>query len=630
MRNRLLLPFLPALLLLPFLAACSNSSDAILTGTAAAGAPIEGTVTVAGANDRTAGPIAIDPDGSFTVNVEDLTLPFLIEVVGTANGQNVHLFTASTEVGRVNVTPMTHAATRAALGSAITSITQDIPTDIDVDNVARNIAQIVQPILEQMGVQADVDLLHGVFEANGVGIDLLMDLASFEVNTDGDIEMLNRGMEDDPSTPNVNESMMGEVPHNGPPVQPTPDELTAFLTSRTVLSRARTLATAIEGLFATSDHPSAQEIESALNTLDNATFLESGRDFSALKTHWADPTSRLPFRRGVKIPHIGLLRPMELESLDQVYPDLLQQNEVEDGDVGMWVVLHVQNGANVHDHLAGFVRNSTAPGNTGTSWSWSGNGIPFEKGGDIASEAIKNITPQETGYSSGYTMALQGNASSHTIDAVYVVNGVFPEGAVDGDPERHIRLIVNPDDAAAPWIVDTDLAHLEVSDADYNRYVKPLEEADLQGFSPEVLFVATHGSASAISWPGFLPGPYEPRSYVTENQATLFASLETLNGQSAATATANALVGSNPSTLAITWTTPEMQHVVEVEAAFTTSGSTESVIAFNPNTPATAPLWNATTFDLSGVTTGAGTELAIRIRSRHAEGMIWTTLHHIP
>lgn len=621
------------------LSACSNSGSGSsstnrLTGTAAAGAAVSGTITVAGANGNTVGPLAISSDGSFSVDVSTLTPPFMVEVEGTANGQTVHFFVAATETGRVNVTPMTHAATRMAMGNDVTSVTQTIPANIDVEGVAQKIASALQPILQQMGINASLDLVHGVFEANGVGIDEFMDLVGFEVDSDGDIIIRDRGTG----------GPLGEIPESGEVVTPTPAELEAFITSRAVLQQARNVAEAIEDLFPSGQgYPSAVATQNALGSYVSTTFLESGQDFTGLKALWDEENPTGP-RPGVEVLSIGLIRPMDLATLHSDLPANLRGSEVPAGyDKGTWVSMRIRNGARVTEQLFGFVRQNANSGNAAASWKWNGNGIPFEFGGRVFAEAVKSIgrsTPSTPTYTSGFTSYFENGTataiSSKGIAAVYVINDIFPTYTNPvGETVNCIRLIPNGSDAAAPWeIATTGTAAVPSADVSAgNRYIKAITEAQARQFSPEIFFVAVDSSdEEVLGWPGFMPLIPEIASFVQDNQQKLFAALNALGATAIANADSDTLIGNDQATLSIDWTNPTHELLVpkEATALLTNGNTTTAVINGNTNPLTTVTAWHATAFDLSGITTDNDTGLAIRIRSVMPHGMVYTTLHEIP
>jgi Bacterial Ig-like domain len=166
-----------------------------ITGTAAAGAPVIGYVSVQDSSTN-AQPvltnIAIAADGKYSIDVAGLTPPFVIKAVGNVGGKQVTLYSTATsaDVGfTINITPFTDLIVRNLAGTlANTLIDQYIsagsfatltPAQI---NAARDTLQAqLLPVLQATGLTNGIDLLRSAFSANGKGLDLFMDLV--KVNT---------------------------------------------------------------------------------------------------------------------------------------------------------------------------------------------------------------------------------------------------------------------------------------------------------------------------------------------------------------------------------------------------------------------------------------------------------------
>ena len=95
------------------ISACGSSSNApaakTLSGTAAAGAAIIGTVTVKGSLGNTKSEL-IEADGTYNVDVTGLTAPYRLRAQGTVGGRTYKLHSYAQEAdigGNVNITPFT-------------------------------------------------------------------------------------------------------------------------------------------------------------------------------------------------------------------------------------------------------------------------------------------------------------------------------------------------------------------------------------------------------------------------------------------------------------------------------------------------------------------------------------------
>ena len=169
-----------ALILMSGCSSDSASAPTTLTGTAATGAPIDGSVMVKDANGVEATIATTGVDGSFTLQVAGMTPPFLLRIMpgdGTAT-----LYSYATEIGQtVNLTPTTNLAMFLASGK----------TDLDAmyaawDGAAVTAAAVATAegtvranLLTQMEAAgldvASFNLFTTAFSADGTGIDGVMD-----------------------------------------------------------------------------------------------------------------------------------------------------------------------------------------------------------------------------------------------------------------------------------------------------------------------------------------------------------------------------------------------------------------------------------------------------------------------
>ena len=88
-----------------------SSSGTVISGTAAAGAAIIGTATI---KDSSTPPktksVTIAADGSYSIDVSELTAPFMLRADGDVGGRHYSLFSAATLAdvnGTINITPLT-------------------------------------------------------------------------------------------------------------------------------------------------------------------------------------------------------------------------------------------------------------------------------------------------------------------------------------------------------------------------------------------------------------------------------------------------------------------------------------------------------------------------------------------
>lgn len=214
---------LPLLIALA-LAGCGGGDDSstpnpapaatTLSGTAAAGAPISGTVTVRDSDTNTPDKIVdIKADGSFNVDVSGLKAPFMLQAAGTVGDRSYTIYSAATAAGTVNVTPLTDLVVANAAGGAASTAFEAADfsklTDANLDAAENILKTRLAPVLQATG-SANTDLMNGAFAANHTGIDAALDL--LDVSVSGNtatitVKGVNATMLDDLSTTSDKQSV---------------------------------------------------------------------------------------------------------------------------------------------------------------------------------------------------------------------------------------------------------------------------------------------------------------------------------------------------------------------------------------------------------------------------------------
>ena len=174
------------------LAGCGGSggsapaSTATLSGVAATGAPIVGTVYVKDSSTparELSAPTGID--GSYSFNVEGMTPPFIVKV--TWNGGTQTLMSFATAHGTANITPLSNVIVSNAAGVAdpaqlyagFTPATQQQM----VANIATSTTALqtrLKPLFDLYGVT--VNPLTGTFVANHTGLDAMLDAVAVTIS----------------------------------------------------------------------------------------------------------------------------------------------------------------------------------------------------------------------------------------------------------------------------------------------------------------------------------------------------------------------------------------------------------------------------------------------------------------
>ncbi len=167
----------------------TTPAASIVSGVAAAGTPIAGTVYLIDASSpaKTLS-TTINADGSFSFDVTGLTAPYFLKAVGTANGQNYTLYSLAGAAGTANINPLSNLAVVRANGGVDPAALYAAPTATQLQTLqaalASSISQIqtlLQQILSQYGV-ASTNFITDTYTANHTGLDLLFDFVAVVVN----------------------------------------------------------------------------------------------------------------------------------------------------------------------------------------------------------------------------------------------------------------------------------------------------------------------------------------------------------------------------------------------------------------------------------------------------------------
>lgn len=182
-----------------FLTACGGGGggggsvatpSSVISGTAAAGSPIIGKVTV---KDSLGAQKTVDIalDGSYSIDVAGMTGPFLFRAAGTVGGRDIALVSAATsaDVGNtINITPFTDLIVANIAGVAAEQyFTNNNPsaatlTPAELSTATATLTERLKPVLDAMGVAGSFDLLRTAFKADRSGLDAVMDVVKVTVD----------------------------------------------------------------------------------------------------------------------------------------------------------------------------------------------------------------------------------------------------------------------------------------------------------------------------------------------------------------------------------------------------------------------------------------------------------------
>lgn len=290
--NRLL-NLLAALIFISTLAACGGggSSDpqitaivpTTLSGTAAAGAPIIGQVTVKGSLGVTRTAL-IEANGNYSVDVTGLTAPYRLRASGTVGGvqYQLHSYAEEADLGNtVNITPFTDLIVANAAGQIASAYFDDAsPADIPPADLAAQEEALqtkLQDVFTTLGVGTAIDLLHTVFSADHTALDAALDVISIEVDSASNVATITNVIDNTSITDAILD----------------PTDVSAPLAVGTDLAAAVTARQAVFNVFDNfstlfvAGLPSAAQLDPFLST----DFLQDDQGKAQTLTKWStDPT----------------------------------------------------------------------------------------------------------------------------------------------------------------------------------------------------------------------------------------------------------------------------------------------------------------------------------------------------
>lgn len=169
----------------------STTTSTTLTGTAATGAPITGYVNVrdSAGSDKQA---SIGSDGAYSIDLADMTAPFILEADGVANGRSVKLYSAATSAdlgSTVNVTPLTNVIVANAIGeNPATSGLQNAVTkaasltSAALSSHGQSLHTALSSVYTGLGVAGTIDPRTQSFSADHTGADAVLDLLDVSIS----------------------------------------------------------------------------------------------------------------------------------------------------------------------------------------------------------------------------------------------------------------------------------------------------------------------------------------------------------------------------------------------------------------------------------------------------------------
>lgn len=177
----------------------SSSGANTVSGVAATGAPIMGTVTMKDKNGLQRGPVATDTNGNFSVDVTGLKAPFILKIVESTGNPPTTLFSVATAAGTANINPLTHLALQLAANSdpaAVFGGQGANPDTSQINGATISAAQdriktLLAPLLAKYGI-TDFDPINGSYTATPDNkLDTMLDVIAVKLNN-GTLSITNK------------------------------------------------------------------------------------------------------------------------------------------------------------------------------------------------------------------------------------------------------------------------------------------------------------------------------------------------------------------------------------------------------------------------------------------------------
>lgn len=152
-----------------------GTSAATVSGKALAGAPIVGFVWLKDSAGIIKGPVTIQPDGSFTVDVAGLVAPFYLRAEGRVGPQAYDIYSVATAIGQTNVNPATDMVVAEMQGGAPAAAyaANAVFSQSALNQAIQTVKTILQPLLAAYG--ASGEFMNVDMSADHTGIDAMFD-----------------------------------------------------------------------------------------------------------------------------------------------------------------------------------------------------------------------------------------------------------------------------------------------------------------------------------------------------------------------------------------------------------------------------------------------------------------------
>jgi len=303
--------------------------EKVISGVAAAGAPIIGTVTIKD-SEGTEEVTEIEADGSYSIDVSGLVAPFAFRADGYVGAREYHLYSAAVESdinNTINITPFTDLIIANIAGDIaenyynsgnFSNLTSD-----EVEEAETALQEKLQPVLTAMGLDSSIDLLRTSFNTDHTGLDAVIDVVKVSVDPDTVQATLTNIINLETISMNIAE---GGSTDNNFTDSGVSDGVTAIQAITTGLN-------AFAGLFATSlPDPDNTTLR---GLFDADTFIESGSGLDAFLTQLTSDGSMI----GISFGNV-VVNSLDLDTnICEFSFSVMQNGQVVDGPDAPWIAV---------------------------------------------------------------------------------------------------------------------------------------------------------------------------------------------------------------------------------------------------------------------------------------------------
>jgi len=249
-----------------------------ISGTAAAGAPIIGSVTIKDSTTPTAQTktVPIAADGKYTVDVTELKAPYMVRADGYVGGNEYHLYSAGTTAdvgGTINITPLTDLIVANIAGSIARTYFDggnfSTLTEAQLTEQSDALKAKLLPILQAVGVSGSIDLLRASFNTDHTGLDAVLDVVRVTTDTTTNVATITNIVTQQQMTSNINTGTYTGALDNTAGVGTAVTDIQAISAGFKQFS----------DLFATG--VPSETNPTLLSLFDNATFLQEGQNLAS-------------------------------------------------------------------------------------------------------------------------------------------------------------------------------------------------------------------------------------------------------------------------------------------------------------------------------------------------------------